>query len=82
MTQPLVQKTLAACRNALRDAELKTSEIDGVVMVGGVLRACLTCGMRSVIFRADAVDKHRSGQSGRAGSGDSGESACRQPGRR
>ena len=38
MTQPLVQKTLAACRNALRDAELKTSEIDGVVMVGGATR--------------------------------------------
>jgi molecular chaperone HscA len=38
MTQPLVQKTLAACRNALRDAGLKTSEIDGVVMVGGATR--------------------------------------------
>jgi len=38
MTQPLVQKTLAACRNALRDAGLKISEIDGVVMVGGATR--------------------------------------------
>ena len=38
MTQPLVQKTLAACRNAVRDANLKTSEIDGIVMVGGATR--------------------------------------------
>jgi len=38
MTQPLVQKTLSACRNALRDANLKTNQIDGVVMVGGATR--------------------------------------------
>ena len=38
MTQALVQKTLAACRNALRDAQIRTSEIDGVVMVGGATR--------------------------------------------
>ncbi|MBC8119848.1 MAG: Fe-S protein assembly chaperone HscA [Burkholderiaceae bacterium] len=38
MTQPLVQKTLAACRDALRAAELQTSAIDGVVMVGGATR--------------------------------------------
>ncbi len=38
MTEPLVQKTLSACRNALRDANLKTNQIDGVVMVGGATR--------------------------------------------
>ncbi|HKO66362.1 MAG TPA: Fe-S protein assembly chaperone HscA [Burkholderiaceae bacterium] len=38
MTQPLVQKTLTACRNALRDANLQTNQIDGVVMVGGATR--------------------------------------------
>ncbi len=38
MTQPLLEKTLAACRNALRDAALRTAEIDGVVMVGGATR--------------------------------------------
>ena len=37
MTQPLVQKTLPRAAT-LRDAELKTSEIDGVVMVGGATR--------------------------------------------
>jgi molecular chaperone HscA len=38
MTQPLVDKTLAACRKALHDAGLKPTDIDGVVMVGGATR--------------------------------------------
>jgi len=38
MTQPLIDKTLAACRKALQDAGLKTTDIDGVVMVGGATR--------------------------------------------
>ncbi len=38
MTQPLVDKTLAACRKALQDAKLKCADIDGVVMVGGATR--------------------------------------------
>ena len=38
MTQPLVQKTLTACRDALRAAGLQTSQMDGVVMVGGATR--------------------------------------------
>jgi molecular chaperone HscA len=38
MTQPLVDKTLAACRKALHDAGLQPTEVDGVVMVGGATR--------------------------------------------
>jgi molecular chaperone HscA len=38
MTRGLVDKTLAACRKALRDAGLQTREIKGVVMVGGATR--------------------------------------------
>ena len=38
ITAPLVQKTLASVRQALRDAKLKTSDIDGVVLVGGATR--------------------------------------------
>jgi len=38
MTQALVQKTLAACRDALSDADLSNSQIDGIVMVGGATR--------------------------------------------
>src|SRR4030095_5097435 len=38
MTQPLVDKTLKACRKALVDAGIAASEVDGVVMVGGATR--------------------------------------------
>jgi molecular chaperone HscA len=38
MTQPLVAKTLAPTRKALRDARLDVAEIKGVVMVGGATR--------------------------------------------
>ncbi len=38
MTQPLVDKTLAACRKALQDAGIKPHDVDGVVMVGGATR--------------------------------------------
>ncbi len=38
LVQPLVQRTLATVRRALRDAELSASDIKGVVMVGGATR--------------------------------------------
>jgi molecular chaperone HscA len=38
MTQPLVAKTLAPTRKALRDARLDVAEVKGVVMVGGATR--------------------------------------------
>lgn len=38
MTQHLVDKTMMACRKALRDAALSVKEIDGVVLVGGATR--------------------------------------------
>ena len=38
MTQPLVDKTLTACRKALYDAGIKPADVDGVVMVGGATR--------------------------------------------
>jgi len=38
MTRPLVAKTLAPVRKALRDARLDVSEVKGVVMVGGATR--------------------------------------------
>lgn len=36
--EPLISKTLIACRRTLRDAGLKPNEIDGVVLVGGSTR--------------------------------------------
>ena len=38
LTGALLQKTLAPVRQALRDAKLKTTDIDGVVLVGGATR--------------------------------------------
>ncbi|HEY7987430.1 MAG TPA: Fe-S protein assembly chaperone HscA [Methylophilaceae bacterium] len=38
LTQPLVAKTLAPLKKALRDAKLTPDEIQGVVMVGGATR--------------------------------------------
>ncbi|MBC7654924.1 MAG: Hsp70 family protein, partial [Oligoflexus sp.] len=36
-----VQETIKACQNALKDADIKTSEIDEVIMVGGSTRTDL-----------------------------------------
>ena len=38
LCEPLVARTLVACRRALRDAGLKPADIDGVVLVGGSTR--------------------------------------------
>lgn len=41
LVQPLLDKTLVACKNALKDAELTTADIDEVIMVGGSTRLAL-----------------------------------------
>ena len=41
LVQPLLDKTLVACQNALQDAELTTTDIDEVIMVGGSTRLAL-----------------------------------------
>ncbi len=38
LTQPLVDRTISAVKKTLRDAKLKTNEVDGVVLVGGATR--------------------------------------------
>ncbi len=38
ITQHLVQKTIAPCKKALRDAGLQIDQVDGVVLVGGATR--------------------------------------------
>ncbi len=38
LIKPLVERTGVACRRALRDAGLKVSELDGVILVGGSTR--------------------------------------------
>ncbi len=41
LIQPLVDKTLTACKGALKDARLKVGDIDVIVMVGGATRVPL-----------------------------------------
>ncbi len=38
LINPLIQKTIDRCRNAVKDAHLQTSDIDVIVMVGGSTR--------------------------------------------
>lgn len=38
LVRPLIERTGAACRRALRDAGVKAEEIDGVILVGGSTR--------------------------------------------
>ncbi|HZB91804.1 MAG TPA: molecular chaperone DnaK [Stellaceae bacterium] len=38
LVDDLIQKTIDPCRNALRDAGLKASEVDDVILVGGMTR--------------------------------------------
>jgi len=38
LVDDLIQKTMEPCRNALKDAGLKASEIDDVILVGGMTR--------------------------------------------
>lgn len=38
LIDPLIDKTLLPCRRVLRDAGIKTDEVDGVVLVGGSTR--------------------------------------------
>jgi len=50
LVQPLVQRTLSACENALRDAELSIKDIDEVIMVGGSTRMDLVQGTIGKFF--------------------------------
>lgn len=52
----LVQKTAGPCRQALRDAGVRPSELDGVVLVGGSTRVPAVRSMAESIFRCRALD--------------------------
>lgn len=54
---PLVDKTIDACKNALKDAALQASDIDHVVLVGGSTRVPLVKERVSRFFNKEAFDK-------------------------
>ena len=57
LIQPLVDRTITACANALRDAGIKKEQIDAVVMVGGSTRVPLVKESVSKFFGRDLYDK-------------------------
>ncbi|MBS1773540.1 MAG: Fe-S protein assembly chaperone HscA [Bacteroidetes bacterium] len=56
LIQPLVDRTIACCKNAMRDAGLQTTAIDAVVMVGGSTRVPLVKQSVSAFFGKEVYD--------------------------
>jgi len=57
LIQPLVDRTITACANALKDAGVKKEQIDAVVMVGGSTRVPLVKESVSKFFGRELYDK-------------------------
>lgn len=57
LIQPLINKTLDCCKNALKDAKLNASDIDHIVMVGGSTRVPMVKKSVSEFFGKDVFDK-------------------------
>jgi len=55
LVQPLIQKTLAACRRALRDTGISKNDIGQVVMVGGSTRVPLVQSMIGEFFEREPM---------------------------
>jgi len=55
LVQPLIQKTLTACRRALRDAGISKNDIGQVVMVGGSTRVPLVQSMIGEFFEREPM---------------------------
>jgi len=56
LIQPLIDRTITCCQNAMRDAGLQTSAIDAVVMVGGSTRVPLVKESVSKFFGKEVFD--------------------------
>lgn len=57
LIQPLLQRTIDACRNALRDAGLSAADIQHVIMVGGSTRTPLVKSAVAEFFGREVYDK-------------------------
>jgi molecular chaperone HscA len=56
IVNPVIDRTITACSNALKDADLKQHEIDEIVMVGGSTRVPLVKEMVSAFFGKELND--------------------------
>lgn len=55
MISPLIRKTMISCRRALRDANIETSDIEDVVMVGGSTRVPLVRQLVAEFFALEPL---------------------------
>lgn len=56
LIQPFIDKTMQCCTNAMKDAGLKTSDIESVVMVGGSTRVPAVKNAVSAFFKQPVND--------------------------
>ena len=52
---PLIEKTLTACKNALKDAKLKIGDIDAVILVGGSTRVPAVSSAVAKLFNREPL---------------------------
>ncbi len=57
LIQPLIDRTINSCRQAMSDAKLQTADIDAVVMVGGSTRVPLVKQSVSAFFGKPVYDE-------------------------
>ena len=61
LIQPIIDRTVGPCKQALKDAGLKPEQIDEVVLVGGSTRIPKVRALVEEMFRADAAHRPESG---------------------
>lgn len=54
--KPFIEKTISCCKNAMKDADLKKTEIDEIIMVGGSTRVPLVKEMLQNYFEKELND--------------------------
>ncbi len=57
LAKPFIDKTLAACQNALRDAKLTINDIDKIIVVGGSTRMDIVKNAVSSFFQKPVFDE-------------------------
>lgn len=57
LIQPLVDRTIACCQSALKDAKVQLADIDRVIMVGGSTRVPLVRESVGALFGQEVYDK-------------------------